>query len=327
MIILRKEFSRKLRFFCLNLSLTGGDTMTRKRLTQIFPWILPVRQKQRKIFFYLHMALDKNTYARKQSLRLLPEKIFRDSALMLNEGSGYDLQYQYNKIHNLKLAAAKVHGLLIKPGETFSLCLAIKDADKETPYRDGLSLVDGEIRGEYGGGLCQLSNLLYWLFLHTPLTVTERHGHETESIPPVNPDEPAGIDATIAEGWLDLKVRNNTPHTYQLSVTFDGNYIEGAVLCDSRKCGDYRIYNTFCEYVRRNGIIYQEAEVTREWVSCFSEKRTVKLLYKNSCVIDYPLPKNVPIRESGNSDAGEKSADEQAESFSGADSSAMKEGF
>lgn len=327
MIDLEKEFSRNLRFFCPNLSLSGGDSMTRKRLTQLFPWMLPIRQKQRRICFYLHMALDKNTYARKQSLRLLPEEIFRDAALMLNRESGYDLQYQYNKIHNLKLAAAKVNGLLIKPGETFSLCLAIKDADKETPYRDGLSLVDGEIRGEYGGGLCQLSNLLYWLFLHTPLSVIERHGHETESIPPVNPDEPAGIDATIAEGWLDLKVRNNTSHTYQLSVTFDGNYIEGAILSDSRKCGDYRIYNTFCEYIRRNGVVYQEAEVTREWVSCFSHKRVVKMLYKNSCIISYPLPKGITVRESENTAAEEKSAKEPAERFSATDSAVMKEGF
>lgn len=327
MILLVKEFSRDLRVFCLKFILPGGDNMTRKRLTQIFPWILPVRQKQRKIFFYLRMTMDKNTYARRQSPKLLSEEIFRERMLMLNESSGYDLRYQYNKIHNLKLAAAKVHGLFIKPGETFSLCLAIKDADKETPYRDGLSLVDGEIRGEYGGGLCQLSNLLYWLFLHTPLTVTERHGHETESIPPVNPDEPAGIDATIAEGWLDLKVKNNTSHTYQLSVTFDGNYIEGAILCDSRKCGDYRIYNRFCEYVRRNGVIYQEADVTREWISCFSGKRVIKTLYKNSCIIDYPLPENITVRESENADTGKETFRRQTEKNSEADSVAEKEGY
>ena len=97
MILLVKEFSRDLRVFCLKFILPGGDNMTRKRLTQIFPWILPVRQKQRKIFFYLRMTMDKNTYARRQSPKLLSEEIFRERMLMLNESSGYDLRYQYNK--------------------------------------------------------------------------------------------------------------------------------------------------------------------------------------------------------------------------------------
>ena len=148
--------------------------MTRKRLTETFPWLLPLRQYQRKLF-----------------------------------------QYQYNKVHNLKLAAAKVDGVIIKPGESFSLCYAIKDADRDEPYLEGLSLVNGKTAGEYGGGLCQLSNLLYWVFLHTPLTITERHGHGTESIPPVDPNELAGIDATIAEGWLRLRGFQSFLRLYQ----------------------------------------------------------------------------------------------------------------
>ncbi|WP_415967954.1 hypothetical protein [Emergencia timonensis] len=40
--------------------------MTRKRVTERFPWLLPIRQAQRKIFFYVGMRLDKNTYAQTQ---------------------------------------------------------------------------------------------------------------------------------------------------------------------------------------------------------------------------------------------------------------------
>lgn len=271
--------------------------MTRKRITERFPWLLPARRAQRKLFFYLGMALDRNTYARRQSAKLLSEEIFAARSLMINPNSGYDLQYQYNKVHNLKLAAKKVHGTVIKPGETFSLCLAIKDADKDEPYRDGLSLVNGQITGEYGGGLCQLSNLLYWLFLHTPLTITERHGHETESLPPVDPSEPAGIDATIAEGWLDLKVKNNTTHTFQISVTFDGDYICGAVRSSSEKCYEYQVFNTSCVYIAQRGTIRQEADVARRRTSCFTGETITETLYHNSCIIDYPLPEGAHIEE------------------------------
>ena len=270
--------------------------MTRKRLTELFPWLLPARRFQKKLFYYGKMRLDRNHYALKQQQRLLPYQIFAAEQAMINRDSGFDLQYQYNKAHNLKLAAKKVDGLIIKPGETFSLCLAIKDADRQEPYLDGLSLVNGVITGEYGGGLCQLSNLLYWIFLHTPLTVTERHGHETEALPPLDPDEPAGIDATIAEGWLDLKVKNNTVHTFQLSVTFRDERIAGAVLCDSEKCFDYEIYNSSCSYIRRGGKIYQEADVARKRRSCFTGQQEEEVLYHNSCIVEYPLPPSVEIK-------------------------------
>ncbi len=271
--------------------------MHRKRLTEQFPWLLPLRQFQRKLFFYTGMRLDRNHYACKPQKKALPYEIFTADALMINGKSGFDLQYQYNKVHNLKLAAAKVNGVVIRPGESFSLCYAIKDADKEEPYLDGLSLVDGKITGEYGGGLCQLSNLLYWIFLHTPLTVTERHGHASEAIPPVDPEELAGIDATIAEGWLDLKVKNHTSHAFQISVTFDGDFIKGAIRSDCEKCYEYEVFNPICDYILQDGVIYQESAVARKKRSCFTGQESTEVLYHNRCIIDYPLPKTITIKE------------------------------
>lgn len=271
--------------------------MSRKRITERFPWLLPLRQAQRKAFFYAGMRFDRNTYARTQRKTLLPSEIFAKTEPMVNPDSGYDIKYQYNKVHNLKVAATKLHGLVIKPGETFSFCLAIKDADKETPYKDGLSLVGGEIKGEYGGGLCQLSNLLYWLFLHTQLTVTERHGHGTEAVTPADPNMLAGIDATIAEGWLDLKVKNETSHTYQLSVTFDEENICAKILADTDRCFDYELYNPSKKYIRQNGQIIEKSILARRRTNRFNGQTTEEILYANTCVIEYPLPPGTEIIE------------------------------
>ena len=131
--------------------------MARKRLTQLFPFLLPLRQWQRKKCCYLKMRLDKNHYADTISDELLPNKIFETSALMVNQSSGYDIQYQYNKVHNLKLAGKAINKVLIRPKETFSFYWLVRNADKKEPYKDGLNLVDGKIIGSYGGGLCQLS--------------------------------------------------------------------------------------------------------------------------------------------------------------------------
>lgn len=157
--------------------------MKRKRLTQVFPFLLPIRKWQRKKLFYLEMLIDGNKYAKNKSEALLPNTVFETSSLMLNENSGFDMEYQINKVHNLKLAARIINKVIIEPNETFSFWQLVRWADHHEKYKDGLNLVDGKIVGSYGGGLCQLSNMLFWLFLHTPLTVVERHGHAVESFP------------------------------------------------------------------------------------------------------------------------------------------------
>ena len=94
--------------------------MARKRLTQIFPFLIPIRQKQRTFCFYLTMKMDRHTYAHSRSERPLPYVLHHAQFPLINYESGYDLVYQQNKVHNLKLVAQTMDGLLIRPGETFS---------------------------------------------------------------------------------------------------------------------------------------------------------------------------------------------------------------
>lgn len=93
--------------------------MSRKRLTQIFPFLLPLRRWQRKKLFYIKMRFDGNRYAKEIRKDMLPCKVFGTSSLMLNKNSGFDMKYQQNKVFNLKLAAKTLNHVVIKPGETF----------------------------------------------------------------------------------------------------------------------------------------------------------------------------------------------------------------
>ena len=72
--------------------------MARKRITQIFPFLLPLRVKQRKLFFYLKMRFDRNRYSKIIQNERLPYEVFHASFSMINEESGHDIQYQYNKV-------------------------------------------------------------------------------------------------------------------------------------------------------------------------------------------------------------------------------------
>lgn len=247
--------------------------MPRKRLTQIFPFLLPLRKWQRKKFFYLKMRLDHNQYAKKRLEYLFPHTVFEASSLMLNENSGFDMKYQVNKVHNLKLAAKTVNQVVITPGETFSFWQLVRWADRYEKYKDGLNFVDGKIVGSYGGGLCQLSNLLFWLFLHTPLRIVERHGHSVLSIPATEDDLPCGIDATVNEGWLDLKLRNDSGNTFQVEINFDDRYMYGRILSQTPIEREYKVFNPSVSYVRENGQVFQVAPVYRQECSVWNGER------------------------------------------------------
>lgn len=275
--------------------------MGRKRLTQIFPFLLPVRVMQRKMCFYAGMRLDGRCYAKNIDNKQLPYKLFEASGTLYNRNTGFDMVYQENKVFNLKLAAKTLNGLLIRPGETISLWRLIRHADKHTPYKDGLTVTDGKLTTAYGGGMCEMSNLFHWVFLHTPLTVIERVGHEVKEFPEPNSDKIKGVDATISEGWIDLKACNDTDCTYQISVTFDDENIIGAVFADRPPQVFFKVVNGDIAYFRENGGIYQHVKVEREEIDADTSEITGrKLLYTNKCKICYPLPENIEIKEAMN---------------------------
>lgn len=168
-------------------------------------------------------AIRRTQVRKKTSDKPLPNVVFETSSLMLNENSGFDMKCQINKLHNLKLTAKTINKVVIAPNETFSFWQLVRWADCHEKYKDGLNIVDGKIVGSCSGGLCQLSNMLFWLFLHTPLTIVERHGHAVESFPSTTEDLPCGTDATINEGWLDLKLCNDTDIIFQIEINFDND--------------------------------------------------------------------------------------------------------
>lgn len=270
--------------------------------TEVFPFLLPLRKWQRKKLFYLKMQMDGSRYAKSKAKALLPYKVYETSSLMMNANSGFDMKYQRNKVHNLKLAATTIDKIAIKPNETFSFWQLVRWADRQEKYKDGLNFVNGKIVGSYGGGLCQLSNMLFWLFLHTPLTVIERHGHAVESFPSTTEELPCGTDATINEGWLDLKICNDTDNTFQVVVEFDDEYMYGSILSQNSVNMEYKVYNSSVSYVRENGKVYQIASVCRTEKDITTGKDSQKELYINRCEIGYELDGEIEIEERGAND-------------------------
>lgn len=233
--------------------------MARLLVTQVFPFLLPLRQKQKKSMFYRKMMNDENVYSTKKESPF-EYVVYETKSLLINENSGQDIKYQYNKVHNLKLATATMNGLVIDPGEAFSFWWLVKDAQKDEPFKPGLNLIRGKLSEVEGGGLCQLSVVLYELFLHSMLTTIERTGHDSLSIYNATTKTHA-MDATINEGWLDLKMKNNTEHRYQLVFEFDEEYMYAKILMDTKPDYKKTIYNQFYYYYYDNQVVYLKSSV------------------------------------------------------------------
>lgn len=155
-----------------------------------------------------------------------------------------DMWLQKNKATNLKLACEKLDGIILKPGETFSFWRLVGKPTKAKGYLKGMVLTNGSYKAGVGGGLCQLSNLIFWMSLHTPLTVTERWRHTHDVFPDVNRTQPFGSGATVVYNYVDLQIRNDTEHEYQLKVRVGDNDLEGEWRCEQSCPYHYEVYES-----------------------------------------------------------------------------------
>lgn len=186
-----------------------------------------------------------------------------------------DMWLQENKVQNLRLAAAKLDGVVLLPGETLSYWRCIGNPTRRKGYVEGMLLKNGGVTAAVGGGLCQLSNLIYWMTLHTPLTVTERHRHGYDVFPDSNRTQPFGSGATCFYNYLDLMIRNDTPHPYRLSLRVGAHDLEGAWYSDVPRSFSYEVYESehvmqgefWGGHTRHNVIRRRALDLTGEQVS------------------------------------------------------------
>jgi vancomycin resistance protein VanW len=107
-------------------------------------------------------------FASQTSSELLPFHVFSHKTPLLRQLKDVDMWMQYNKITNLKIAAKKINGIIIHPNEVFSYWKLIGKPTKRKGYVDGMVLHNGTFSAGTGGGLCQMSNLIFWITIQQP---------------------------------------------------------------------------------------------------------------------------------------------------------------
>ena len=130
----------------------------------------------------------------------------------------------------------------------------------------------GKVTAGVGDGLCQLSNLIYWMTLHSPLTVTERYRHAYDVFPDADRSQPFGSGATCAFNYLDLQIKNETNHNYQLVVYLTDTHLVGEWRADFPPTRIFEVYEKkhritqeyWGGYVRHNQIYRKVYNIDHE---------------------------------------------------------------
>jgi vancomycin resistance protein YoaR len=113
-------------------------------------------------------------------------------------------------VHNIELAAARLNGVLIKPGEEFSFNAAVGEVSAATGYQAAYIIQNGRTQLGDGGGLCQDSTTVFRAALDSGLPITVRRGHSYR-VGYYEQNAKAGLDATVYSPSTDLKFINDTP--------------------------------------------------------------------------------------------------------------------
>jgi vancomycin resistance protein VanW len=214
----------------------------------------------------------------------------RHQSLLRRKLGDSDPKLQENKVINLRIAAPTIDGLIIRPGETFSFWRCVGEATAEKGYVEGMQLSRGEVVRGIGGGMCQLSNLLYWMALHTPLEVVERHHHSFDPFPDENRTLPFGSGCGVFYNYIDLRFYNPTEFTFQVRVRVDDEHLKGAILSDRETPHSYHIVERAHRFIRENGKTYRENEIWREVIDRRTGNRVgEELVVANHAEVKYEL--------------------------------------
>ena len=226
-------------------------------------------------------ALSRQRFAGEKRRESLPACVIRHNSLIRRRLGDVDMELQENKAVNLALAAPAISGILIRPGETFSFWRLVGDPSFRRGFREGLTISAGKTARGVGGGMCQFTNLIHWMVLHTPLTLVEHHHHDgLDLFPDFNRQLPFGTGTSIYYNYLDYRFRNDTETVYQLLVWVDGEYLRGELRADRPQRYKYHIRTEGEGFAREGENVYRVGKVWRETVDPVTGLRVERQLLR-----------------------------------------------
>src|SRR5690242_1672076 len=267
----------------------------RQRWSERVPALYPVAVRYHRARKRIDWLRSSTAYARERQTEALPVRVKRHKSLLLRELGETEMWMQHNKVTNLRLACRQVDGLLIRPGETFSFNQIVGNATRRKGYLKGMRLSNGQARPGIGGGICQLANLLHWMVLHSPMTVTQRSTHSFDPFPDNGRVLPWGVGCSIVYNYVDLQFRNDTDQTFQLRVGVSDRYLEGEIFADVPTATSYRVFAQGERFLRAGTEYFRRNEIWRTVIDRRTGRTTAEELVRENVALVKYVPTGVPV--------------------------------
>ena len=201
--------------------------------------------------------------AKQHSKEVLPNIVKSHSSILIRKLNGVDLRLQENKVTNIMLACNKVNGLIIHPGETFSFWKTVGKATQKKGYKEGLVISSKGLTSGYGGGLCQMANMIHWLVLNSPLEVTELHHHSDALFPDERRRVPFGTGTSVSYNNIDYRFRNNTDQDVQILVWIEDCELLGELRSEREFPYRYKLIEENHHFKKEGDKYYRISQVYR----------------------------------------------------------------
>ncbi|MCY7392842.1 MAG: VanW family protein [Leptolyngbyaceae cyanobacterium CAN_BIN12] len=141
----------------------------------------------------------------------------------------FTTEYSDNKKHNLALAIAQIQDIVIPPNQIFSFWHLVGHPSQKRGYLAGRVIAKDQLAAEIGGGLCQLSGLIYFLILKAGIMPLERHPHSKDIYTEASRFAPLGSDATVVYGYKDLRFRNPFSFPFYFQFNLQAQAIQAVI--------------------------------------------------------------------------------------------------
>ena len=264
----------------------------KKSLASYHPWLYHLMIFIKRIERHIEWKFDGRTYSKTYEKDPLEFRVKKHQSVLIRKyANNSDMQLQYNKVENLKLVIEALDGINIKPNETFSFYKLLGKPTEKRGFKRGMELSRGEARAGIGGGICQSSNLIYWLVLHSPLEVIERHHHSFDPFPDTGRVLPFASGATVMYNYRDLRFYNPTNQTFQLKLWLDEKCLNGDLRTNIEMREKFHVYEKEHRFEKKEDQYFRTNELWRE---VKSKGREISVLKQEFLVLNYAEVKYVP---------------------------------
>ncbi len=211
--------------------------------------------------------ISRERFAKVKSADKLPVLVYEHSSLIRRTLGNVDPVLQNNKAVNLALSCPKVSGIIVNPGEVFSFWKLVGACRARDGYKEGLTISNGKTSAGVGGGMCQFTNLIHWMVLHTPLEIVEHHHHDRfDLFPDFGRKVPFGTGTSIMYNYLDYRFKNTTSQPWQIIVWVDDKYLYGEIRTTEPLDVKYHIRAEGDGFVKEDDGYYRVGRVIRSCI-------------------------------------------------------------